>query len=430
MKKSFIILVISFLSVLLSASNARPSDLAQLQQELAALRAQIADLKRSYEARIAQLETRIEDMAKTYTIEAAKPRVAAPAPIQSAGMGRYFQSFNPDVSVIGDFTYHTTDTKEEEFRNQFQMRQTELAFSASVDPYARGDFFFHVEQEGGEWHIGLCEGYLTLLTLPIDGLQAKAGKFKVEFGKANKYHLHNLPWVDFPNMVRNYLGGEGMSEPGVSASYLIPNPWDKYIELTGQVINNRNGMSFAGGEGTSLCYLGHLKIFHDINESSSLELGASLMAGPNDDGLGRFGTNMTTLEGVDLTYKWRPLQQGLYKSVTFQNELLFSQHDRPFLDDGADIIEPKAVNSWGGYSSLEYQFARRWSVFGRYDFSELPLSSSSRENAYSAGITFAQSEYCFWRLQFKHTDRNFDKDSNEIWLQCDFGLGPHRKHEY
>lgn len=430
MKKLSIFIVIVFLFIPLVVTDARGNGVAQLQQELAVLRSQFNDMKNSYEVRINQLEAKVEGMAKTYSIEAAKPCIVAQAPAQSTSIGRYFQSFNPDISVIGDFVYHGTDVKGEELRNQFQMRQTELAFSASVDPYARGDFFFHVEQEDGEWHIGLCEGYMTLLSLPIDGLQAKVGKFKVEFGKANKLHLHNLPWVDYPNMITNYFGKEGMSEPGVSASYLIPNSWDKYIELTGQVVNNRNGVSFAGTEGTSLVYLGHLKLFHDINEASTMEFGTSLATGSNDDGLGRFGTNMTTLEGFDLTYKWRPLQQGLYKAVTFQNEFLFSQHDRPYIDDGIDIIDAKDIKSWAGYSSLEYQFARRWSVFGRYDFAEFPVTSSSRDNAYSTGITFAQSEYCFWRLQFKQTDRNFDKDSSEVWLQCDFGLGPHRKHDY
>ena len=430
MKKTILFIIIIFLFIPLVVTDARGNDVAQVQQDLAALRAQFNEMRVSYEARIDQLETKIVDLQKTYSVQSIRSQVAPSVQPQTTSLGRYFQSFNPDVSVIGDFTYHATDSKDTDFRNQFQMRQTELAFSASVDPYARGDFFFHVEQEDGEWHIGLCEGYLTLLTLPIDGLQAKVGKFKVEFGKANKLHLHNLPWVDYPNMITDYFGEEGMSEPGVSASYLIPNPWNKYIELTGQMVNNRNGVSFAGAEGTSLVYLGHLKCFHDINEASTIELGTSLATGPNDSGLGRFGSDMTTLEGVDLTYKWRPLKQGLYKSVTFQNELLFSQHNRPFFDDGTDIIDAKNINSWAGYSSLEYQFAKRWSVFGRYDFSEFPTTSSSRENAYSTGITFAQSEYCFWRLQFKQTDRNLDKDSSEVWLQCDFGLGPHRKHDY
>ncbi|MFA5144091.1 MAG: hypothetical protein WC522_08025 [Candidatus Omnitrophota bacterium] len=430
MKKTILFSIIAFLFIPLAVTDARGNEVAQLQQEMSALRSQFSEMKMSYETRITQLETKIEDLQKTYSIRAEKPQIAPPVQPQSTSLGRYFQSFNPDVSVIGDFTYHTTDKKNEEFRNQFQMRQTELAFSASVDPYARGDFFFHVEQEDGAWHIGLCEGYLTLLTLPIEGLQAKAGKFKVEFGKANKYHLHNLPWVDYPNMITNYFGEEGMSEPGVSASYLIPNPWNKYIELTGQVVNNSNGVSFAGSDSKDLVYLGHLKTFFDLNEESTVELGSSLAAGSNNEGHGRFGKNMTTLEGIDLTYKWHPLQKGLYKSLTFQNELLFSQKDRPYFDDGTDIIDGKRLDSWGAYSSLSYQFAKRWTAFGRYDFSEFPDYTKNRENACSLGLTFAQSEYCLWRLQFKRTNRNFDKDENAVWLQCDFGLGPHRKHEY
>ena len=428
MKKSIIYLIMAFIFIPLFVTDARGNDVAQLQQELAALRAQFNEMRVNYETKIGALETKVEDLQKTYSIRTARPRPAAP--VQTTSPGRYFQSFNPDVSVIGDFTYHATDKKQEEFRDQFQMRQAELAFSASVDPYGRGDFFFHVEQEDGEWRIGLCEGYLTLLTLPIEGLQAKAGKFKAEFGKANKYHLHNLPWVDYPNMVTNFFGGEGMSEPGVSASYLIPNPWDKYIELTGQVINNHNGASFAGANSKDLVYLGHLKGFFDINEESTIELGSSVATGSNTEAHGRYGKDMTTLEGLDLTYKWRPLKEGLYKSVVFQNELIFSQKDRPYFDDGTDIIEAKRIDSWGAYSSLQYQFARRWSVFGRYDFAEFPNFSTRRENAYSLGLTFAQSEYCLWRVQFKNTDRNFDKSENAVWLQCDFGLGPHRKHEY
>jgi len=430
MKKAIILFIMIILFIPLFVADARGNEVTQLQQEMTALRSQFSEMKMSYETRIAQLETKIEDLQKTYSIRAQTPQIAPPVQPQSTSLGRYFQSFNPDVSVIGDFTYHTTDKKGEDFRNQFNMRETELAFSASVDPYARGDFFFALHQEGNEWHFHLEEGYLTLLTLPIEGLQAKVGQFRSEFGKANKYHFHNLPWVDYPNIVTNYLGEEGMMQPGVSASYLIPNPWNKYIELTGQIFNNRNDESFGGSNGKDLIYLGHLKTFFDINEESTIELGSSLAAGSNTESHGKFGKDMTALEGVDLTYKWKPLKQGLYKSLTFQNELLLSQKDRPYFDDGTDIVEGKQLNSWGAYSSLSYQFAKRWTAFGRYDFSEFPDYTKNRENAYSLGLTFAQSEYCLWRLQFKRTNRNFDKDENAVWLQCDFGLGPHRKHEY
>ena len=417
MKKILIFLFLFFsLNPCLYAQQAENNEVDSLKEEMRQLKSQFEGMKTNYENKINQLEAKIAQIEQQTTAVEARASQVTQAP--QAPSGRYFQNFNPDISVIGDFTFHGTDKKSDEQYNQFKMRQTELAFSAPVDPYARADLFLHVEPSGEEWKVGLCEGYLTLLNLPIENLQGKVGKFKANFGKVNRLHLHSLPWVDYPNMLTNFFGEEGMSQPGVSASYLIPNPWDKYIELSLEAINNRNSASFAGSQGRDMVYLAHLKNFLDLNEDSSLEFGTSLATGPNDDGHGK---NRTTLEGIDLIYKWRPLKEGLYKSLTLQNEFLFSQKDQ---------ADAKQVDSWGMYSALQYQFAKRWSVFSRYDFSEFPDYSNRHDNAYSTGLTFAQSEYCFWRLQFKHTDKDYAKDSNEVWLQCNFGLGPHRKHEY
>ena len=82
------------------------------------------------------------------------------------------------------------------------------------------------------------------------------------------------------------------------------------------------------------------------------------------------------------------------------------------------------------YSSLEHQLTKRWSAFTRYDLSQLPDDSDSETQAYTAGLTFAQSEYAFWRLQFTHADRIFAENDNTVWLQLNFGLGPHRAHTY
>jgi hypothetical protein len=85
------------------------------------------------------------------------------------------------------------------------------------------------------------------------------------------------------------------------------------------------------------------------------------------------------------------------------------------------------------YSSLEYQFNREWSVFGRYDYTQFPDDSGLHENSYTAGLTFHQSEFMFWRVQFEHTDgENFagNVNRNEIWLQADFLIGLHPAHQY
>ena len=429
------------------------ADMEKMCEELREARKDFEKMQSIYESKIKNMQARIEKLEEMKGVSTAQGTdVAAPAAatvvtapaqpsIVSAGLGRYFQSFNPDISVIGDADYHWTDHKRSEYYQQFQFRQLELAFSSAVDPYGRADVFTHVEQEDGDWHIGLCEGYLTLLTLPWD-FQAKFGKFKSDFGKVNKLHLHALPWVDYPSVVTNFFGEEGMSEPGVALSHMVPNPWDIYSEVTVEAFKNKNARAFAGNDGRDLVFLTHWKNFFELTPEQTFELGGSLAVGPNDDGKGR---QKTMMEGVDLTYKWRPLKKGLYRSLILEGEFYGSQKDRSavygdnvFVDgDGVEyVVDPilerprDRVDAIGFYGSVIYQFARRWSVFSRYDYSEYPDNQSMRDKGVSGGITFAQSEYCFWRLQYKNMERNYDKNDNQIWLQCNFGIGPHRKHEY
>ena len=325
------------------------------------------------------------------------------------------QIFNPDISVIGDFLGHLTDDETDENGDRFFVRELELDFEAAIDPYARGFVFLSASEEDGEWKTELEEAYATFLHLPLD-TQAKLGKFKPAFGRVNQFHRHALPWVEYPNVITNYFGEEGISDAGVSLSTLVPNPMEKYIELSLEAFDNENTLSFAGSEANDLVFLAHLKNFFDISEASTLESGLTYAGGPNDPG----GSNITNLEGLDLTYKWRSPKEGLYKSFTSQTEFLFSQREGEEVD----------VDSWGMYSSLQYQFAKRWSCGLRYDYSEFPQDNTSHEVALSPVITFAQSEFAFWRLQYKHTDRNFGDDVDEIWLQLNFGMGPHRAHKY
>jgi hypothetical protein len=317
--------------------------------------------------------------------------------------------------VIGDFLGYLTDDETDENGDRFFVRELELDFEAAIDPYAKGFVYLSTAEEEGEWKLELEEAYASFLDLPLD-LQAKAGKFKPAFGRVNQFHRHALPWVESPNVITNYFGEEGMSDAGVSVSALVPNPWDKYIELTLETFDNENELSFAGDGADDLVFLTHLKNFFDISEASTFELGMTYAGGPNDPA----GSNITHLEGLDLTYKWRSPEQGLYKSFTSQTEFLLSQREEDEMD----------VDSWGMYSSMRYQFAKRWSCGLRYDYSEFPDDDASNENAFSPVITFAQSEFCFWRLQYKHTDRNFGEDEDEIWLQLNFGMGPHRAHKY
>ncbi len=351
------------------------------------------------------------------TTPTREPNIVPPEnPGERAALSRVPQNFNPDISAIGDVLFHSGRNYDGRSENQFEFRELELALGAAVDPYGRADFFVGIE--GGEAEIE--EGYFTFDTLPYD-LKARAGKFYSAFGKANVFHTHAMPWVDRPVAIRNYFGEEGMSEPGAELSWLVPNPWEQYFELICDVQNSGNDLSFADGDSRHPMYVGHLKNFFDLNNASTLELGGSVATGEN---AATGGGHQTTLEGVDVTYKWRPAQQGLYQSLTWMNELLLSQKEQ-----GA----AGTVDSHGLYSSLEYQFSRRWSAFGRYDYSQLPDDEDSHVNAGSAGLTFAQSEFAFWRVQFTHAEGDgalAPSSRNELSLQLNFGIGPHRAHQY
>jgi len=433
---SFYFLIILLFASVSSAEQGDPvnNKLQVLRQQVAEIQQAMKDANDRYSAEIQMLRKEIELLKQRQTgmaKESNQEKIAtepnkSPTEVAVTGyeanpLSRIPQSFNPDISVIGDVLFHAGKNDENIKQNQFQFREMELAFGSPVDPYGRADFFIGIEEENDEWHPNVEEGYFTFDTLPYD-LKARAGKFYSAFGKANQMHTHSMPWVDKPNVIKNFFGEEGMSEAGAELSWLVPNPWNSYIELTFQSQNNGNEASFAADQSNDLMYVTHLKNFLDIDSDSSIEIGGSFATGDNAS---TNGGHQTNLEGLDFTYKWRPAQQGLYKSLTWMNELLFSQKER-----GAD----DTVNSHGLYTSLEYQFNRRWSVFGRYDCSQFPDDNKSHENAYSTGLTFRQSEYCFWRLQFKHTEANgsstTDNSRDELFLQLNFGLGPHRAHQY
>jgi hypothetical protein len=403
--------------------SAAKDEQLSLQRQIERLQQEIKDANDRHTVQLKELQAQVDSL-KAKAAEANEP-APAPEPNQTSSRTgssrRIGQSFNPDISVIGDVLYHAGKNDEGENKNEFSFRELELAFGAAVDPYGRADFFVALEEEpDGEFGVGLEEGYFTCDTLP-HGLKARAGKFYTFFGKANQFHMHAMPWVDHPLMIRHFFGEEGMSEPGGEVSWLVPNPWDKYIELIFQLQANRNDVSFADGRSRGLMYVGHLKNFFDLTSDSSLEVGGSIASGANSAPGDEHWTNV---EGVDVTYKWRPAEQGLYRSITWMNELLLSQREQGDED---------TVDAYGLYSALEYQFTRRWSVFGRYDYSQFPDDNNSHDNAYTGGLTFAQSEFAFWRAQFTHSDGEGPSSAgsrNGFWLQLDFGIGPHRAHAY
>lgn len=275
------------------------------------------------------------------------------------------------------------------------------------------------EHEHDDWELDVEEAYFRFDKLPAN-LQLRVGKFKAAVGKANPEHLHALPWTDYPLAIQYNFGNEGLAGVGVSLSWLVPNRWDHYLLVTYEAFKNDNHAIFAGDDATDLVHLLNVKNFWDFDNQHTLELGLTGAWGPNDD---RRGSSATWMQNMDLTYRWRPLDRGKYRSFMWQSEVFFVQKENRRGDD---------VKTYGWYSGMEYQFARRWSAGARYDFAQWPDDSRFREHNYQVYTTFRQSEFAYWRLGYRHRNPNFGSKYNdkELFVQLNVELGAHGAHRY
>ena len=335
---------------------------------------------------------------------------------QLAAAPRSTLSTNPDMSAIGDF--RTSYTSVGPRKVDLYMNELELQVSSVVDPYARANFTYTFGKDftTGEITPDLEIATLTSVSLPYQ-LQLTLGKFKSAFGKVNIVHPHAFSFVDFPKMTANYFDTEGMYLEGASLSWLVPNPYDFFQELTLEVgrVGSEPNASLVRGDNSQLSYDGHLKNFFDVTQNSTLEFGLSGLNGPN-----RFGFS-TSMAGLDLTYKWKPVQFNVLQSFTWQNEILFSN---------MRLTDAILVQSRGAYSFAEYQFAQRWFVGARYDYSEYPDDASRRDVAGTALVRFQPTEFEVLALEYQYTDRNYDRSTSQIIFRIIFGIGTHAAHQY
>ena len=432
MKLHTLPLLLVFVITLVSEGYAQTSTVAEID----ALRAQIDALKADYDQRLQALERRfaaLQSQAQpapaTQTPTAAPPQTAeVPAGAQGAGgptgpLPVYGGSaagskiFNPDIAVIGDFLGAAGSNKVNP-EPALTMHESEAAFQAIVDPYARADFFFSFGEQG----VTLEEGYLTFPAVP-GGLLVRAGKMRAAFGKVNTLHNHVLPWTDRPLVTRNLVGGEdGIDDAGFSVARLIPNPWI-FLEATGQVFRGDSSDVFRSTKRGDLSYVGHLRGYQDITESTNIDLGISYARGHNASGivddrdLGQF---RTTLYGTDATVRWRPLRRSIYHSFVGRSEFVWSRRGQP---NGIQ-------SALGYYFSGDYQFARRWFAGIRYDRSKRADDALLTDKGQSAVLTYWPSEFSQLRGQYRRTQYANGPTANEFLMQLQFSIGAHGAHPF
>jgi hypothetical protein len=390
-----------------AAASPAGDELAQLRRELEALRQEYGTRMAAIESRIVALEGgRVAEAAPAPT---APAEAAAPAPPPTAAGPAGSKVFNPDIAAIGNFV-GAAGPSPGGGEPSLNMQEAELSFQAVIDPYARADFFVTLSPDA----VALEEGYITFPTLP-GGLLTKVGKMRDAFGKVNGQHPHTLPFLDRPLVTKNLTGGEdGLADAGISVARLIPNPW-LFLEATGQVYQG-NSEVFKAPTRSDLAYVGHLRAYQDLGESTNIDLGGSIAYGHN----GVTDDTTTRLLGVDATLRWKPLRRSIYTHFLARGEVTWSRRE-----------QPDAVDAVGGYGFLEYQFGRRWTAGLRYDNSERAEAPGLRDTGGSFILTFKPSEFSLVRAQYRRTSfADNDSPADELLFQFLFAIGAHGAHPF
>lgn len=446
--------------------------------ELARVREEMKELQRAYEARMQALEKRLNEAeARTATAGQGAPTLApppGPAADASAGVSRSAgtsaSAFNPAISLIMQGTYARTSQDPNNFaitgfvpsggevgppKRSFGLAETELAFSANIDPYFRGLVIAALTPDN---EVEVEEAYFQTLALPA-GMTLKGGRFLSGIGYQNEIHQHAWDFQDAPLPYKAFLGGR-YRQDGVQLRWVAPTPL--FLELGGELAS---GDAFPGsdrnknGAGSAALFA---HIGGDIGDSYAWRTGVSYLRTSarnrtydDVDALGAGVTNSFNGRSrvwiVDGVLKWSPNGNATQTNVKLQAEYFRTRQDGDLTFDqgGAALTDYLRTAQSGWYAQGAWQFMPRWRLGYRHDAlrrgkveigavanglgptaADFPVLASHRPTRNTAMLEFNPSEFSRLRLQLAADKSRIGVTDNQIFLQYIHSLGPHGGHRF
>ncbi len=349
----------------------------------------------------------------------------------------------PDISTVGDLIADFSPKRSTmEDGSRFGIREVEIALQAAVDPTFRGEVFIGFSDAEG---VAIEQAFLTTTALPW-ALEARLGRFLMPFGKDNTTHRHDLHTIEHAYVIQDFLGPEGYKGTGIQLGKVFA-PFGFYQELVTTVVDG-----FGEGHGdeepaleadeptnndlSGLVYSARLRNYWDVSEAANLELSASAMTGLRvqealDLVEAPVGVNARqSVVGADVTFRWRPLQQALYRSFLFRVEAMRQLNAEPRL--AADLTYAGPTRGFnGGYVFARYQLTRRTFVGVRAEALEDPEDGGEILQAGSGYLQFYPSEFSKLVAGFQRLSANGGVEkTNRFILQATFALGPHKPHPF
>jgi hypothetical protein len=404
---------------------------------LAALKAQIENLRVEYEKKLQDLQRQIEGLQAQ--VLQAMPEPAVPSTTTAPGESKVVQSIpgalNPAISVVGNFVGRADNRKvfsDDGVRldNKLGLREAEIDFRVPIDPYADGVLITSLESSApGRFSADVEEGYVNIKKLPFLaqtplGLKLKVGRFRPAFGKFNVLHTHDLPQTFRSLPTEEFLGSDGFIQDGVSANFFLPTPWDRDSSLDATLeILDGSSIALAPQPGGRNSYLGHLRWFRTLREAHNLELGWSSYFQPSPN-----HAHAASLHGLDFAYRWKPLRQGEWKSYLIGGEWMLAQPGPTVSSTGSVSDFSAAAGRPKGYSLFsQWQFNRRSYAGVRWDQTDTLASSVSQRRSVTPYFSYYFSEFLRFRLNFDHrwSDLTAEDGRSSVFLEVNWVFGSH-----
>ena len=446
-----------------AANNAQLADarLQALDERIRALEAdgqklreQAAAALAAADAARAELEKMKATLQATQQAQQAQASVAVAAPAAPAG-GANGNAFNPGIAVIlnGNYAHHSLDP-DHYVRAGFplvdgagpgsqglSLGESEISFAANIDDKFYGQLTLSYEDDNGQASTSIEEAYIDTLALP-DGFGIRAGRFFSNIGYLNSHHAHTDNFVDRPLAYQAFLANQ-YGDDGAQLRWVAPT--DLFLEFGGEVFRGENfptaGANHSGvGAHTLFAHAGG-----DVGNDNSWLAGVSMLKASTtgaDDGFS--GDN--TLYLADATWKWAPNGNTKDGGVTLRSEYFLDRRDGSYVspaDTAAtaplDLIDALVSQPWVGdrrgvYVEGVYRLNRTWDVGYRYDKlwagSADPYSTGFDPVRHSVELTWRNSEFSFFRLQYSHDDPLHGLTDNALYLQYDVSLGAHGAHKF
>jgi hypothetical protein len=428
-------------SILVMLLVGLPGLVAAEESEIELLRAAIEELRSDYDARITDLERRLE-MA-----EAGAPSSAVPASAISAS--------NPAIGLIFTGNAWGYERSPEDWLVQgfpfggeagpigegLTLGETELNINANVDDKFAAWLTLALAIEDGEAVVEIEEAWVDATALP-NGFGARFGRFFSNIGYLNSKHAHAWDFADQPLPYQAFLGGQ-LIDDGVQIRWLAPT--DLYVELGAEAL--RGGQYPSSGAAND--GLGSYSVFAnfggDIGSNSSWLAGMSYLdsravdrpSGAEDDPFLFSGDS--TLTTAQFVWKWAPDGNWVKRNLVLQAEYLARREDGVYSGPGLAGSRYDVEQS-GWYAQAVYQPIPRWRFGGRIDalssddpgplFDGTVLQKAdSNPRRFSLMADWANSEFSRFRLQLTR-DEAGPVDETQWGIQYIHSIGAHGAHSF